>query len=839
MSKPAPPGWKKTIDDLSAEIRQGKRLFVSGDEGDWARDYERSLLPPIAYYVAVGILFTVLTAIMTYPLMFQSGRSLFDLEDSLLNTWILTWDIRQILDLNWAGFFDANIFYPNTRVLAYSEHLFSTAILGLPIQWAFGNPVLTYNFTLLFSFILSGLGMTALTHRLTGMKAESVVAGIIFTFAPFKLGHLYHLQIYSSWTIPLSFLFYWQYLRDRRWRSLLLFLFFYLFQVLSNGYFALYLTFFLILMTGYFFSLGDKPFPKDFWVKSGVLILAVFLIAGPFYYQYAMVRREMGFIRSSVYSADLTSFLAVPAINKIYGRLLSPFLIQEGELFAGVVPYLLCGFGLANFLTRKKKEAGEPKISEPRTFVLKFLRFFDYFLLSGATLIFFTGGFKGTIWGIPVDIQIPDGLLAIAFLIFIIRVIVDSHFRKVVQENILEWRGSPSLKIYAVFLMLAFLFSLGPVIRLNHVSIFPWGPYLLLQWLPGFDGLRVSSRFYVFMLLALSLFAAIGLRRLSDQRNWPGWKRKTLLISAGALILLEFWSAPLPLKTAPRLNKIPEAYQWLSRQKGDFAVLELPLPRSYEEIPILETPRMFYSLVHGKKLFNGYSGYLAPTYEEMMLRFQRLGVPALIRPARELGIRYLLFHENEFEHKEWKSLMDLFPQMNKEVTFIGRQGRTYIFEINPFSPGPKDPIPAGPGSLPKKNKWLIRSDLERNQVYKAIDGNLQTIWYTGEPQRPGISLELDLRETKAADRVDLYLGRSYFNYPRGYLVEVSRDGLVWKQGANENEAVLPITAFLNPKQIIHQIPIKPLEFRFLRITLTALARHEWSVAEIGLHFINR
>ena len=46
MSKQRPPGWNKTVDDLFDEIRQGKRLMVSGDEGEWARDYERSLLPP-------------------------------------------------------------------------------------------------------------------------------------------------------------------------------------------------------------------------------------------------------------------------------------------------------------------------------------------------------------------------------------------------------------------------------------------------------------------------------------------------------------------------------------------------------------------------------------------------------------------------------------------------------------------------------------------------------------------------------------------------------------------------------------------------------------------------
>ena len=42
---PAPLGWNKTIADLSAEANKGIRKTVGRPEIDWARDYERSLLP--------------------------------------------------------------------------------------------------------------------------------------------------------------------------------------------------------------------------------------------------------------------------------------------------------------------------------------------------------------------------------------------------------------------------------------------------------------------------------------------------------------------------------------------------------------------------------------------------------------------------------------------------------------------------------------------------------------------------------------------------------------------------------------------------------------------------
>jgi hypothetical protein len=42
---PAPPDWNKTISDLIAEMKSGLRKDVGPFETEWARDYERGLLP--------------------------------------------------------------------------------------------------------------------------------------------------------------------------------------------------------------------------------------------------------------------------------------------------------------------------------------------------------------------------------------------------------------------------------------------------------------------------------------------------------------------------------------------------------------------------------------------------------------------------------------------------------------------------------------------------------------------------------------------------------------------------------------------------------------------------
>jgi hypothetical protein len=54
MRKPMPKGWNKTVADLFEEMRQGKRLIATEQEGEWALEYERSLLPPTTIFPRKG-----------------------------------------------------------------------------------------------------------------------------------------------------------------------------------------------------------------------------------------------------------------------------------------------------------------------------------------------------------------------------------------------------------------------------------------------------------------------------------------------------------------------------------------------------------------------------------------------------------------------------------------------------------------------------------------------------------------------------------------------------------------------------------------------------------------
>jgi hypothetical protein len=51
---PAPAGWNKTLEDLCAEMHSGIRKSIDGQEAEWARNYERSLLPETIRFPGPG-----------------------------------------------------------------------------------------------------------------------------------------------------------------------------------------------------------------------------------------------------------------------------------------------------------------------------------------------------------------------------------------------------------------------------------------------------------------------------------------------------------------------------------------------------------------------------------------------------------------------------------------------------------------------------------------------------------------------------------------------------------------------------------------------------------------
>ena len=120
--------------------------------------------------------------------------------DAQLNEWIVAW-VEHTLPRAPFHLFQANIFYPAGDSLAFSEPLIVPAILGAPIAWLGGSPVLVFNLLTIAGLALTALAGYVVVFAWTGNEMAALLSGSTFAFNTHTLTRLPHLQalhIYGS-----------------------------------------------------------------------------------------------------------------------------------------------------------------------------------------------------------------------------------------------------------------------------------------------------------------------------------------------------------------------------------------------------------------------------------------------------------------------------------------------------------------------------------------------------------------------------------------------------------------------------------------------------------------
>src|SRR5215475_9518478 len=177
--------------------------------------------------------FVALAVLKTFPLVTHLGTHLpGDLGDPLFNAWVLAWDVHA-LGHDLGRFFDANIGFPVELSLAFSDHLLGVLPIAGPVLRLTGNPLAAYHTLFILSFALSGCAAFCFAHSWTGAFWPSLVAGVLYGFAPWRFGQIAHLQLLGFFWAPLALIFLDRTLRQRRWRDLWLFALFWWLQILA------------------------------------------------------------------------------------------------------------------------------------------------------------------------------------------------------------------------------------------------------------------------------------------------------------------------------------------------------------------------------------------------------------------------------------------------------------------------------------------------------------------------------------------------------------------------------------------------------------------------------
>jgi hypothetical protein len=358
------------------------------------------------------------------------------------------------------------------------------------------------------------------------------------------------------------------------------------------------------------------------------------------------------------------------------------------------------------------------------------------------------------------------------------------------------------------------------------------GPYqLLYDHVPGFNGIRAVARIHIISMNAIAVLTAFGVTGvLASPRRWI---RRAAVVGIPLVMLLEYFSAPIPVMPAPDKTEMPAVYRWLANQRSDAPILELPLVSSGRPKNRMEILRVYASTLHWRPMINGYSGFFPPVYRELRRRWRDSDPGQVIRDARSLGVRQVIVHQDLFQgdslDRTREALRELVPEATRLIELEGAE----VWELAPGGTADGVAGPTGDGRLSTAD-WRVSANVHPEQAVLAIDGDRSTRWHSG-PQRPGTMLTVDLGSVQPIRGIELALDDHLRDFPRGLAVELSTGIGPWRVVASEQFDLLPIGAFLHPKNFAVNVHFESSEARYVRLTCTA--RHDdhyWSIHEIAM-----
>jgi hypothetical protein len=743
---------------------------------------------------AVGLAalaYTVLTIAYSWPLPINMMHGVaHDPGDPILNAWILWWTTQAVpLTASW---WNAPMFYPATGTFAFSEHLLGQAPIAAPLVALTGNPLFGYNVALMASYILCGLGAHFLAYTLTRRHDAAFVAGVAYAFAPYRLAQLPHIQVLSSYWVPVCLAALHRYDRQPSWRWAALAAAAWLMQSLANGYYF----FFLTVLAGcwlLWFAAGRWTF-RAIARLAGWFLAAAALLA-PILLGYKRILTDTyGLMRPleeiQQFSADVASLLHAADDLLLWGWV-HALRRPEGELFPGPAIVALAVFAVL----AARPWAQAPEAARTRWWLRPLFGGLFVLLIAASLMPILYGTWRLRIGGVRlVSIGRADQPLALAMLAGLAGMATLPRVVAAVR------RRSP-LVFYALAAFATWVLALGPdPTVLDHRVIYQ-APYKWLMWLPGFDGLRVPARFWMMTLACLSVLAALAIDRLH------GRTRRAIAAAAVAGLALDGWPKEFVVRAEPDRRPTPP---------GVVARVDLPMDDDRDALALYQ--QTFDAI----PLYNGFSGYAAPhQYAMRQLLIQHDPRILEVMTARgPLGV--VIDHESDADGG-YRRFVASFPGATLQETHPGWSSYR---------------LPRGTAAEPPDQQGVPVA-IKALDAYpspphtpRAVDGDLKTRW-SGGLQRAAADFTIELAEPGYVGQLVTDLGEFSTDFPMRLHLEVSSDGDQWET-VFLGDTVLPAyyAARRHPKKVPVVYPIGRGRVRFIRMKQLGWGLHDWSIAEV-------
>ena len=325
----------------------------------------------VAEWLLVAAVFAGLLTVATWPQVIEWRTHAPGHHDALFSMWRLSW-IAEALTTDPARLFDAPIFHPEPRTLAFSDAVLLQGLLATPALAA-GAPLLAvYNVLLLLGPWTSCLATYLLTRDvLTARQAPqplgerflpaagvfwpAIIAGAVFGLLPYRIEHIMHLELQWSQWMPLACWALHRTVTGGRVRDGVLTAVFVLAQFLSCIYYGVFLVLVLSLAAPLLLLTRARA---SLPAMARAFAIGGLVCAGPLLWYSAPYRENQARLGGraakeiATWSAVPASFLSAPPDNRLYGAS-AVHGTAEGRLLPGVTALVLAIVGIV--VTRRHR----------------------------------------------------------------------------------------------------------------------------------------------------------------------------------------------------------------------------------------------------------------------------------------------------------------------------------------------------------------------------------------------------------------------------------------------------------------------------------------------------
>ena len=359
-------------------------------------------------YALLVLAYLVITILYTYPQIFHMTTGCVELpmgssNDQYLHMWDAWWVGQALFHFKTSPFFTHLMNYPAGASLALQEIGVLNGILIAPFQFAVERPhglILGYNLAIIFSFLLSALGMYALAYDISRSRAGAFIAGIAFMLLPYRAQHVTTLNLLSTGWIPLYVLFFSRTIRDPKPRNIVWSTIFFALTLHSSNVYA----FFLVLFSAVFVFANLAVSRREFLNKRILVGLAMiaalcFLVIVPNLVMIfsANIDWAQPLRLADLFSANVAGYF-FPSDQQVFYNFLLGFLPPISYYISGVpghatfISYTLLALFIYGVAKSPKKEIAP-------------------WLITFAVFLIFSFGTRLHIWSWDTGIRMPYYLI--------------------------------------------------------------------------------------------------------------------------------------------------------------------------------------------------------------------------------------------------------------------------------------------------------------------------------------------------------------------------------------------------------------------------------------------